>query len=166
MFRMLITVSACAAATVVLVAVSSAASPSDATTVANPRARERGCPPLRSLVLIGDSFHVQRAKPLVEDIRAKFNTAPAKNDAVVFVVRALDGPMPQTRERLSLLRAKPYRRSAILLVDAQYLDDPELRELVIFETRELLEKHEVRGARTMPVLDDDDPNIGLLLRGL
>jgi hypothetical protein len=121
--------------------------------------------PQTELVLLGHPDAVQRATLLIPDITARRNTPPDEGAAVVFVISATDGPMPQTREQIENLRGKQYRRSAILLVNTQNLD-PELIELVTLETRELLQRYEQPAAATMPIFRDDGANVGLQLRAL
>src|SRR5260221_6533733 len=65
-------------------------------------------------------------------------TGAAQMDGAILVVRAVDGPMPQTREHVLLAKQVnvPFLVVALNKVDA--IDDAELLDLVELEVRELL----------------------------
>ena len=119
-----------------------------------------------SLALIGQPDHLETARPLVERFRTRFGRVPRKADPVLFVVSAVDGPMPATREGIEALGNDPHGPGAILLVDVAENPDAELQQLVIREMRDLLRSNRVRFGATMPVIRSDDPNVGLVLKGL
>src|SRR5436190_11200727 len=78
-------------------------------------------------------------------------TGAAQMDGAILVVSAVDGPMPQTREHVLLARQVnvPYIVVALNKVDA--IDDPELRDLVELEVRELLTSYGFPG-NDIPVI--------------
>jgi hypothetical protein len=119
-----------------------------------------------ALSLLGQPDALESARPLVEGLRTRFGRVPRKADPVLFVVSARDGPMPATRLAIEALGNDPHGPGAILLVDLAENQDPELQQLVLIEMRDLLRANRVRLAATMPVIRDDDPNVGLLLKGL
>ena len=118
------------------------------------------------LFLVGHQDATAAAVRLLKGFETRVNASPGPNDVVLFTVTAVDGPMPQTREQIEALRGKDYGPSAILLVKTDQNTDQELRELVVKETRELLERSDVPGATDLPVIFAEDPNLALLLRGL
>jgi hypothetical protein len=120
----------------------------------------------RRVVLIGQPIHLDRAFQLVEDLDPEENVVPGPSDIVLFAMGALDGPMPTFREHVEAMRGTTHGDAAILLVDAAQQDDPELIELVLIETRNLLQQNRIRDSMTMPVIRDDDANFDLLIRGL
>ena len=120
----------------------------------------------RPLVLVGHAQHISAATPLLSPFEVRLNVKPGRDDVVLFVVSALDGPMPQTREQIMALRGVPHGPSAILLVNTDKQPDRELRTLVVQETRDLLKQADQPGAADMPVLLGDDPNLILLIRGV
>jgi len=67
-------------------------------------------------------------------------TGAAQMDGAIVVVSAADGPMPQTREHILLARQVGVPAIVVFLNKVDMLDDPELRELVELELRELLTK--------------------------
>jgi hypothetical protein len=119
-----------------------------------------------TVVFVGDDLVVAAAQVLLTDRPSQQNGVPDAEDPVVFTVSAADGPSPQLREQVELLRGKPHGRSVILLMHASQQPDAELELLVILEIRELLKVHEQRDWDSIPALGDDDPNIEILLRGL
>ena len=72
-------------------------------------------------------------------------TGAAQMDGAIVVVSAADGPMPQTREHILLARQVGVPAIVVFLNKVDMLDDPELRELVELELRELLTKYEFPG---------------------
>ena len=86
-------------------------------------------------------------------------TGAAQMDGAILVVSATDGPMPQTREHILLMRQVGVPYVVVFLNKVDMVDDPELLELVEMEVRELLSKYEFPG--------DDVPVIkGSALRAL
>jgi elongation factor Tu len=69
-------------------------------------------------------------------------TGAAQMDGAILVVSAADGPMPQTREHILLSRQVGVKKIVVFMNKADMVDDPELRELVEMEVRELLEQYE------------------------
>jgi elongation factor Tu len=83
------------------------------------------------------------------------------------VVSAADGPMPQTREHILLARQVGVPYIVVYLNKVDMLDDPELRELVEMEVRDLLKKYEFPGDKTpiipgsaLKALEGDPSEIG------
>src|SRR5919109_566137 len=72
-------------------------------------------------------------------------TGAAQMDGAILVVSAADGPMPQTREHILLARQVGVPYIVVFLNKVDMLDDPELRELVEMEVRDLLKKYEFPG---------------------
>jgi elongation factor Tu len=75
-------------------------------------------------------------------------TGAAQMDGAILVVAATDGPMPQTREHILLMRQVGVPRIVVFLNKVDLVDDPELLELVEMEIRELLSKYEFDGDNT------------------
>ncbi len=75
-------------------------------------------------------------------------TGAAQMDGAILVVSAADGPMPQTREHILLARQVGVPYIVVYLNKVDMLDDPELRELVEMEIRDLLKKYEFPGDKT------------------
>ncbi|MCL2178184.1 MAG: elongation factor Tu [Proteobacteria bacterium] len=75
-------------------------------------------------------------------------TGAAQMDGAILVVSAADGPMPQTREHILLARQVGVPYIVVFLNKIDMLDDPELRELVEMEVRDLLSKYEFPGNDT------------------
>src|SRR5437868_3057619 len=98
-------------------------------------------------------------------------TGAAQMDGAILVVSAADGPMPQTREHILLARQVGVPYIVVFLNKVDMLDDPELRELVEMEVRDLLKKYEFPGDK-IPIIPGsaveglEGDNIGALLRGL
>jgi hypothetical protein len=85
----------------------------------------------------------------------------------LFTVSALDGPMPQLREALDRLAGDDASRGAIVVVDVPLLDDAELLELVILETRELVARYVGEAAaQALPVLRTDLPGFAAAVGAL
>jgi len=72
-------------------------------------------------------------------------TGAAQMDGAILVVSASDGPMPQTREHILLMRQVGVPYVVVFLNKVDMVDDPELLELVELEVRELLSKYEFPG---------------------
>jgi elongation factor Tu len=67
-------------------------------------------------------------------------TGAAQMDGAILVVSATDGPMPQTREHILLMRQVGVPYIVVFLNKCDLVDDEELLELVEMEVRELLGK--------------------------
>ncbi|MFZ5444094.1 MAG: elongation factor Tu [Myxococcota bacterium] len=78
-------------------------------------------------------------------------TGAAQMDGAILVVSAPDGPMPQTREHILLARQVGVPYIVVFLNKVDMLDDPELRQLVEEEVRDLLKKYEFPGDK-IPVI--------------
>ncbi|HEV3155805.1 MAG TPA: elongation factor Tu [Candidatus Baltobacteraceae bacterium] len=72
-------------------------------------------------------------------------TGAAQMDGAILVVSATDGPMPQTREHILLMRQVGVPYLVVFLNKVDQVDDLELLELVEMEVRELLSKYEYPG---------------------
>src|ERR1700751_639351 len=72
-------------------------------------------------------------------------TGAAQMDGAILVVSATDGPMPQTREHILLMRQVGVPYFVVFLNKVDMVDDPELLDLVEMEVRELLSKYEFPG---------------------
>jgi hypothetical protein len=125
-------------------------------------------PGSRGLLLLGAPEPVTVASNLlgVGGLTARQNTLPLPNDAVLFTVSLKDGPMPQTREQIMAIQGKQRGPAAIFLVDAFAAPDPELRELVLLETKNLLKQYQQPGVDAMPVFYDESPTILDQIRNL
>jgi len=75
-------------------------------------------------------------------------TGAAQMDGAVLVVAATDGPMPQTREHILLMRQVGVPKIVVFLNKVDLVDDEELLELVEMEIRELLDQYEFPGDDT------------------
>ena len=94
-------------------------------------------------------------------------TGAAQMDGAILVVSAADGPMPQTREHILLARQVGVPYIVVFLNKVDMLDDPELRELVEMEVRDLLKKYDFPGDKTpiipgsaLKALEGDTSDIG------
>ncbi|MBX7096294.1 MAG: elongation factor Tu [Myxococcaceae bacterium] len=94
-------------------------------------------------------------------------TGAAQMDGAILVVSAADGPMPQTREHILLARQVGVPYIVVFLNKVDMLDDPELRELVEMEVRDLLKKYEFPGDKipiipgsALKALEGDASDIG------
>jgi len=94
-------------------------------------------------------------------------TGAAQMDGAILVVSAADGPMPQTREHILLARQVGVPYIVVYLNKVDMLDDPELRELVEIEIRDLLKKYEFPGDKVpivagsaLKALEGDPSEIG------
>ncbi|MBI3960564.1 MAG: selenocysteine-specific translation elongation factor [Chloroflexi bacterium] len=72
-------------------------------------------------------------------------------DAVVLVIAADEGVMPQTREHLAILDLLAVPTGLVALTKSDLIDDPEWLELVELEIHELLEKTRLASAPIVPV---------------
>src|SRR5271154_4134367 len=72
-------------------------------------------------------------------------TGAAQMDGAVLVVSAADGPMPQTREHILLMKQVGVPYIVVFLNKVDQVDDEELLELVEMEVRELLSSYEFPG---------------------
>jgi len=75
-------------------------------------------------------------------------TGAAQMDGAILVVSATDGPMPQTREHILLMRQVGVPYIIVFLNKTDMVDDEELLELVELEVRELLTSYEFPGDTT------------------
>jgi elongation factor Tu len=94
-------------------------------------------------------------------------TGAAQMDGAILVVSAPDGPMPQTREHILLARQVGVPHIVVFLNKVDMLDDPELRQLVEEEIRDLLKKYDFPGDKTpiiagsaLKALEGDTSEIG------
>lgn len=86
-------------------------------------------------------------------------TGAAQMDGAIIVCSAADGPMPQTREHILLLRQVKVPRAVVFLNKVDMVDDAELIDLVEVEIRDLLNAQGFEG--------DDTPFVrGSALRAL
>jgi elongation factor Tu len=72
-------------------------------------------------------------------------TGAAQMDGAILVVSAADGPMPQTREHILLVKQVGVPNIVVFLNKEDQVDDAELLELVELEVRELLSKYDFPG---------------------
>ncbi|MGD1066171.1 MAG: elongation factor Tu [Vulcanimicrobiaceae bacterium] len=72
-------------------------------------------------------------------------TGAAQMDGAILVVAATDGPMPQTREHVLLMRQVGVQKIVVFLNKVDLVDDEELLQLVEMEVRELLSSYEFPG---------------------
>src|SRR6476660_4976810 len=94
-------------------------------------------------------------------------TGAAQMDGAILVVSAADVPMPQNREHILLARQVGVPYIVVFLNKIDMLDDPELRELVEMEVRDLLKKYEFPGDKipiiagsALKALEGDPGDIG------
>ena len=94
-------------------------------------------------------------------------TGAAQMDGAILVVNAADGPMPQTREHILLVRQVGVPALVVFLNKVDQVDDEELLELVEMEVRELLSSYEFPGddipivkGSALAALEGRDPEIG------
>ena len=78
-------------------------------------------------------------------------TGAAQMDGAIIVVAATDGPMPQTREHILLVRQVNVPRLVVFMNKVDMVEDPEILELVEMEIRDLLSFYEFDGDNT-PVI--------------
>ena len=79
-------------------------------------------------------------------------TGAAQMDGAILVCAATDGPMPQTREHILLVRQVNVPRIVVFLNKVDMVDDPEMLELVEMEVRELLSFYQYDGDNTPIIL--------------
>ena len=72
-------------------------------------------------------------------------TGAAQMDGAILVVSATDGPMPQTREHILLMKQIGVPYIVVFLNKVDMVDEEELLELVEMEVRELLSSYEYPG---------------------
>ena len=94
-------------------------------------------------------------------------TGAAQMDGAILVVRAADGPMPQTREHILLARQVGVPALCVFMNKVDQVDDEELLELVEMEIRELLSSYEFPGddipivkGSALAALEGGDATIG------
>ena len=75
-------------------------------------------------------------------------TGAAQMDGAILVVSATDGPMPQTREHILLMKQVGVPYIVVFLNKTDMVQDEELLELVEMEIRELLSAYEFPGEET------------------
>ncbi len=75
-------------------------------------------------------------------------TGAAQMDGAILVVSATDGPMPQTREHILLMKQVGVPYIVVFLNKCDMVDDEELLELVEMEVRDLLNQYEFPGDTT------------------
>ena len=78
-------------------------------------------------------------------------TGAAQMDGGILVVKAADGPMPQTREHILLARQVGVPALVVYMNKVDQVDDKELIDLVEMEIRELLTSYEFPGD-TIPII--------------
>src|SRR6202167_1580491 len=83
--------------------------------------------------------------PVHADYIKNMITGAAQMDGAVLVVSAADGPMPQTREHILLMKQVGVPYIVVFLNKVDQVDDEELLELVEMEVRELLSSYEYPG---------------------
>ncbi|KAJ8134325.1 hypothetical protein OY671_012462, partial [Metschnikowia pulcherrima] len=72
-------------------------------------------------------------------------TGAAQMDGAISVVNAADGPMPQTREHISLARQVGVPASVVYMNKVDQVDDEEILELVESEVRESSSSYDFPG---------------------
>lgn len=135
-----------------------------------PQERERGIPLAKSQVEFNSSArryshfdcpsHTDHVKNMI--------IGASSMDAGIVVVSAVDGPMPQTREHILLMRQIGQSHLVVYLNKADLIDDEELLALVELETRELLAQYDFDADQTpfvigsaLKALEGDSSAIGL-----
>src|SRR6201996_1260911 len=78
-------------------------------------------------------------------------TGAAQMEGAILVVSAADGPMPQTREHILLMKQVGVPYIIVFLNKVDMVDDEELLELVELEVRELLSSYDFPG-EDVPVI--------------
>jgi elongation factor Tu len=78
-------------------------------------------------------------------------TGAAQMDGAILLLSAVDGPMPQTREHILLVRQLGVPELVVFVNKCDLVDDPELVELVELEARALLTKYGFDG-ENVPVI--------------
>jgi len=87
-------------------------------------------------------------------------------DAVVLVIAADEGVMPQTREHLAILDLLAVPTGLVALTKSDLIDDPEWLELVELEVHELLSKTHLVNAPIVPVSAHTGKGLGDLRAAL
>src|SRR6202165_997445 len=94
-------------------------------------------------------------------------TGAAQMDGAILVVAATDGPMPQTREHVLLMKQVGVQKIVVFLNKVDLVDDEELLELVEMEVRELLSSYEFPGdevpvvkGSALAAVENRNPEIG------
>ena len=85
------------------------------------------------------------------DIQAVLSSRRARFDGAILVVSAADGPMPQTREQISLARQARVPSIIVYLNKIDLVNDPELLQLVEVEIRELLSSYGFPGDKAIVI---------------
>jgi hypothetical protein len=129
-----------------------------------PMARSTPC---RDIFLLGHPTHVAGAQQLLREINVgtTTNVPRTENDRVFFVISAIDGPTPATREAVQNLPTKLFQWRAILVTDTRRLGDPELQQLVILEMREMLARSGVPRVESIPIFFDDAEHFRFIVHG-
>ena len=78
-------------------------------------------------------------------------TGAAQMDGAILVISATDGPMPQTREHILLARQVGVPAIVVYLNKVDQVDDKEMLDLVVQETRELLSSYDYPGDK-IPII--------------
>ncbi|BDT61522.1 MAG: elongation factor Tu [Flavobacteriales endosymbiont of Rhyzopertha dominica] len=76
-------------------------------------------------------------------------TGAAQMDGAILVIAATDGPMPQTREHILLAKQVNVPKIIVFINKIDLIKDKELLNLVILETKELLEYY---GYKNCPII--------------
>ena len=126
--------------------------------------------PSDRVVIVGhDEPSAQQAATILQQqgLLARVNGAPMLGATALFVVSAVNGPMPQTRQAVASLVGDDASRAAIVLLDAESNPDQELRDLVVLEMRDLLGRYLGKPiADSLPVLRPELPGFIEGVRGL
>lgn len=128
-------------------------------------------PPLPEIVFIGHtSLALGEAADFIQTeggFAVHINTIVPDADLLLITVNAPDGPMPGLREQLNFLEGQTLARAAILLAHDDELNDPELRQLVLLETRELLYQYaDSTQVDRFEILEQSDPELITKLRAI
>jgi len=100
-----------------------------------------------------DSYEFETAKLAVTCFDLPGSVRYTKNtfvglsqlDAVILVIDASNGPMPQTREHIILARCAEVKNIIVYLNKTDLIKDDDLRDLVEMETRDMLTQYEFNG---------------------
>lgn len=127
---------------------------------------------LTSTVLVTPTVSVAHSLPVccsrnpLLDIKNMI-TGAAQMDGGIIVVSATDGQMPQTREHLLLARQVGIKKLVVFINKVDMVPDPEMRELVDMEMRDLLATYNFDGENTpiimgsaLAALEGRDDDIG------
>ena len=126
-----------------------------------------GSTPCGDIFLLGHPSHVTGAQQLLREINVgtTTNVPRTENDRVFFVISALDGAMPATREAVQNLPTRLFQWRAMLVTDTRRLGDPELLQLVVLEMREMLSRSGVPRVESIPVFFDDAEHFRFIMHG-